>query len=93
MEEISPAAGLKFYDAPVTIPGLAPRPLLIVNGSLDDRCPIEGLYPVMEAAERAYALHNRSSCFSYLFEVGVGHSATERMKENVIDWFDQHLVW
>lgn len=36
-----PAGLLEQYDAPHSLPLLAPRPLLIANGELDPRCPIE----------------------------------------------------
>jgi hypothetical protein len=34
-------AGLSDYDAPQSLPLLAPRPLLIANGELDPRCPMK----------------------------------------------------
>lgn len=36
------AAGLlQHYDAPQSLPLIAPRPLLVANGELDPRCPLE----------------------------------------------------
>lgn len=37
----SPAGLLQHYDAHLSLPLLAPRPLLIANGELDPRCPLE----------------------------------------------------
>ncbi|XP_073123549.1 uncharacterized protein [Henckelia pumila] len=40
------------FDSPHTIPAIAPRPLLILNGEKDPRCPIGGLeQPVSKARE------------------------------------------
>lgn len=32
---------LEAWDAPYSLPLLAPRPLLIANGELDPRCPMQ----------------------------------------------------
>ncbi len=49
------AAGLlDIYDAPHSLPAIAPRPLLAVQGELDPRCPLEGLRPALDAARAAY---------------------------------------
>ena len=31
------------YDAPLSLPSLFPRPFIIVNGALDQRCPLPGV--------------------------------------------------
>ncbi|GFS40297.1 alpha/beta-Hydrolases superfamily protein [Actinidia rufa] len=41
-DRIAPGLASKF-DSPYTIPIIAPRPLLILNGEKDPRCPIGGL--------------------------------------------------
>ena len=44
------------YDAPTSLPVLlAPRPLLLVQGAKDPRCPMDGLLPAYRAAKEAYA--------------------------------------
>ncbi|EXC19460.1 hypothetical protein L484_006155 [Morus notabilis] len=36
------------FDSPYTVPAIAPRPLLILNGAEDPRCPLPGLEFVAE---------------------------------------------
>ena len=43
---------LESYDAPQSLPCVAPRPLLIANGELDARCHMPGVLPAMEAARK-----------------------------------------
>ena len=50
----SGAAALVSLDAEATLPLVAPRPLLLVNGSADGRCPVEGLRAPAGAAEAEY---------------------------------------
>lgn len=39
------------YDAPFSLPAIAPRPLLIANGELDPRCPMRGVHAALPAAQ------------------------------------------
>ena len=43
-----------FLDGPRTFPLIAPRPMLIVNGELDPRNPLEGVRGLVAATRRAY---------------------------------------
>ena len=43
---------LEQYDAPHSLPCVAPRPLLVANGELDLRCHMPGLLPAIEAARK-----------------------------------------
>ncbi|KAH9615381.1 hypothetical protein KSS87_012228 [Heliosperma pusillum] len=49
------------FDAPYTIPAIAPRPLLILNGEEDPRCPLPGLDIPKSKAETSYKAHNADS--------------------------------
>ncbi|KAL4440167.1 hypothetical protein ABPG75_003168 [Micractinium tetrahymenae] len=46
---------LESWDAPNSLPLLAPRPLLIANGELDPRCPMQGVELALEPVRSAYA--------------------------------------
>ncbi|OAY27372.2 hypothetical protein MANES_16G071800v8 [Manihot esculenta] len=52
-DRIAPGLASSF-DAPYTIPAIVPRPLLIVNGAKDPRCPVEGLQIPQSRATKAY---------------------------------------
>jgi len=41
-------------DAQHTVPTIAPRPLLVYNGMLDPRCPIQGLKKVRRKIAEKY---------------------------------------
>lgn len=83
--------GLKYYDAPFSLPALAPRPLLILNCELDERCPIEGLEAVVDAVQKTYHYHDVDSHFMYCIEKGVGHTVTPDMEAATCRWIVQHL--
>jgi dienelactone hydrolase len=52
-EKICPGL-LSDLDAAHTLRCIAPRPLLVVNGEIDPRCPLEGVTEAFEAAREEY---------------------------------------
>ncbi|KAL5975949.1 hypothetical protein ACLOJK_020278 [Asimina triloba] len=46
------------FDSPYTVPVIAPRPLLILNGAEDPRCPLPGLEVPVSRALEAYKESN-----------------------------------
>ena len=80
------------YDSPLSLGCIAPRPLLVVNGELDHRCPIPGLLEAMKAAAEVYKGLGAESNLGLLVEEGVGHEETASMQKAVRQWFDQHLM-
>jgi dienelactone hydrolase len=52
-EKICPGL-LTDLDGPHTLRCIAPRPLLVVNGEIDPRCPIAGVKAAVDAARREY---------------------------------------
>ena len=79
------------YDAPLSLPSISPRPLLVSTGELDDRCPLQG---VMEACERArvvYEADGATERFEFVVEKGVGHKETIECNTRVRDFFDRHF--
>ncbi|KAF5833335.1 Alpha/Beta hydrolase protein [Dunaliella salina] len=42
------------YDAPFSLPELFPRPLIVVNGELDPRCPMPGVLEAFKTTQHAY---------------------------------------
>ncbi|KAL9227295.1 hypothetical protein vseg_003000 [Gypsophila vaccaria] len=88
-DTIAPGLASQF-DAPHTIPAIAPRPLLILNGEVDHRCPLLGLETPILKAEMAHEAHN-SDCFKFVAEAGVGHEMTPTMVKEASIWFDRFL--
>eukprot|EP01018_Ginkgo_biloba_P001305 Gb_24668 [translate_table: standard] len=89
-ERIAPGLADKF-DAPSSVPLIAPRPLLILNGEMDPRCPVEGLESPNSRAFEAYRKGNASENFKFIAESGVGHQITPFMVKAASDWFDKFL--
>jgi len=85
------------FDAPASLPLLSPRPLLLVQGGRDPRCPIEGVRAALDAAHGAY----RRDCGGdeavaqrrlALFEdPAAAHEVTPRMWQSIDEWFEAHL--
>ena len=99
----SPAFAKKFYDR--MIPGIdsifdgpqmlalvAPRPLLVVNGEIDDKTPLEGVKLAAEAAAAAYKAANAEDKFKLIVQEKAGHTVTKESIHTIIDWFAKWLV-
>jgi hypothetical protein len=78
-------------DGPRTMPLVAPRPLLVVNGELDPRCPAGGLEGVVAAVEEAYERENVRGQFRALAQVDTPHACTDEMIEVTNLWLDEIL--
>uniref|UniRef100_A0A1D2A7I5 AB hydrolase-1 domain-containing protein n=1 Tax=Auxenochlorella protothecoides TaxID=3075 RepID=A0A1D2A7I5_AUXPR len=79
------------YDAPASLPIIAPRPLLVVCGQADPRCVIDGVYSSMQAAVEAYAAAGAEDAVDLIVEEGVGHVCTPTMWTAAFDWLDEKL--
>ncbi|KAL7164432.1 hypothetical protein ACSBR2_040364 [Camellia fascicularis] len=87
---IAPGLASKF-DSPYSIPIIAPRPLLILNGKKDPRCPIEGLEIPKSRACKAYEDAHCPDNFKVIAQPGIGHEMTPLMVKEASDWFDTFL--
>ena len=80
------------YDAPRSLPLIAPRPLLLVQGAKDPRCPIEGVQEALAATQDAYSAFPGSEANLELFvDESAAHEITEKMWNRIESWFDEHL--
>ncbi|XP_050215251.1 uncharacterized protein LOC126666280 [Mercurialis annua] len=79
------------FDLPYTIPAIAPRPLLILNGAEDPYCPIAGLEIPKLRAQKAYEESRSQDKFKLIAEPGIGHLMTPFMVKEAADWFDKFL--
>ncbi|KAG6507528.1 uncharacterized protein LOC121981152 [Zingiber officinale] len=89
-ERIAPGLASQF-DAPYTVPAIAPRPLLILNGAEDPRCPLSGLDVSIAKVNGIYEEANCKEKFKFIAEAGVGHYMTVSMVEEASLWFDKFL--
>lgn len=85
-------AGPSGFDAPVSLPLIAPRPLLVLSAELDPRCPLDGVRAAVDAASVEYGLHGAGAHFRFFVEQGVGHSMTPTMWEQIHSFFSSSLL-
>ncbi|XP_022730176.1 uncharacterized protein LOC111285155 [Durio zibethinus] len=64
-DRIAPGLASRF-DSPYSIPAIAPRPLLILNGADDPRCPIDGIKNPTKRARKAYGKAHSSNNFKVM---------------------------
>ncbi|KAF7817134.1 putative alpha/Beta hydrolase [Senna tora] len=79
------------FDSPYTVPAIAPRPLLILNGAEDPRCPLEGLKIPEANARQAYEKSHSLDKFKLVAEPGIQHETTPLMMKEACEWFDRFL--
>ncbi|XP_023755676.1 uncharacterized protein LOC111904131 [Lactuca sativa] len=79
------------FDSPYTVPVIAPRPLLIINGQDDPRCPIEGIDVTISKTQKAFEDAQCLNHFKVIVEPGIGHDVTSSMLKDVSDWLDKFL--
>ncbi|GBF94609.1 hypothetical protein Rsub_06724 [Raphidocelis subcapitata] len=83
---------LDWYDTPLSLPALAPRPLLILNGELDARCPLDGVRAAVQDEQVAYsAARAPEGAFELRVFEGVGHEFTPAMADAAGAFFDEWL--
>lgn len=89
-DRIAPGLASKF-DSPYTVPTIAARPQIIINGAEDPRCPRLGLEAPISNAVEVYRKANCSECFKFVGEPGIGHQMTPFMVKEGSDWLDRFL--
>ena len=80
-----------FLDGPRTFPLIAPRPMLIVNGELDPRNPLEGVRGLVAATRRAYESKKKPKNFVAVAQRGTSHACTPQMLALADAWLDWRL--
>lgn len=83
---------LETYDAPMSLPCIAPRPLLVANGELDPRCPMQGVHEAMDAARAAYEAAGAGDRLQLFVDPGRNHEVSPEMRAEVRKWLDMHLA-
>jgi dienelactone hydrolase len=74
------------FDAPMMLPLIAPRPLLVVNGDSDPRTPLDGVMECVAAAQRAYAEAGASEKVALYLQPHAGHVFTPIAELVALDW-------
>ncbi|KAK7352841.1 hypothetical protein VNO80_18271 [Phaseolus coccineus] len=90
LDRVAPGLASEF-DSPNSIPAIAPRPLLIINGAEDPYCPIASLEVPRSKATEAYEEFQCLDHFKCIAEAGVGHELTKFQVKESADWFDRFL--
>ncbi|KAF2599819.1 hypothetical protein F2Q68_00012261 [Brassica cretica] len=79
------------FDEAYSVPVTAPRPLYLLNGAKDPRCPLGGLVVPLKRAKKGYKKTASPRNFKFVAEKGVGHRVTSFMIKETADWFDKFL--
>jgi len=80
------------FDAPESLRWIAPRPMLVLSGEKDPRCPIEGVKESLAAARVAYAELGAAKHLEHFFQEGVGHEMTAEMWRKIDAFFARTLL-
>ncbi|KAI4337482.1 hypothetical protein L6164_015893 [Bauhinia variegata] len=89
-DRIAPGLASQF-DSPYSIPAIASRPLLIINGAEDPRCPLEGIKISDSEARKAYGDSNSLDNYKLTAQPEIGHQMSPSMVKEASDWFDRFL--
>jgi hypothetical protein len=77
---------LEHLDLPKSLPALAPRPVVLLNGELDDSMPVEGVEDCVEAAREAYATLGAEARLRFCACENVAVNPTPAMHVQADDW-------
>lgn len=81
----------QYGDIPDIVALIAPRPLHLNFGALDDGSPIEEVRAALPRIAEAYAAHDAAERFTYFIEEDAGHVLSEAMWQHVRDHFQRYL--
>ncbi|KAK9148728.1 hypothetical protein Scep_007485 [Stephania cephalantha] len=89
-DRIAPGLASNF-DSPYTVPVIVPRPLLILNGAEDPRCPLGGLEIPLSRTRKEFEAASCAEKFKFIAQPGIEHQMTLQMIKEASDWFDKFL--
>ena len=78
------------YDCPSMLRLFAGRPLMILNGTEDPNCPIDGAKIAIASAERAFKDAGAADKLRVIIEP-VGHTVTNSQRTAAMEWFVRWL--
>jgi dienelactone hydrolase len=82
---------LQYGDTPDIVGLIAPRPLHLNFGEMDDGSPIQEVREGIKTIASAYQQAGAPDRFSHYIESGAGHVLSEEMWRRTRDWFRRHL--
>lgn len=80
-----------YFDGPVMVPLVAPRPFLAINGDSDPRTPLPGLKLCTDAAEAAYATAGAPQNFTHIIQPNTAHKVTPASMKLAQEWLVDRL--
>jgi len=81
----------QYGDLPDIVGLIAPQPLHLNFGELDDGSPIEEVRAALPRIQAAYEAQGAAENFTYFIEPGAGHVLSQAMWERVRAHFRKHL--
>ena len=82
----------QYGDTPDIAGLIAPRPLHMNFGELDEGSPIDEVRTGIQTIARAYERAGVPEHFSHCIEPGAGHVLSEEMWRRTREWFRKHLL-
>ena len=82
---------LNHFDTEALMGLIAPRPFLVLTGDQDHGSPVSGMKVLEEKLDKVYGLYDRGSNFKSIIYENTGHVYTDKMKIEMINWFNKHL--
>jgi dienelactone hydrolase len=79
------------FDAPVMLPLIAPRPLLVINADSDANTPLAGVRLAVNSAKPAYAAANAAEQLAFIIQEDTPHRVNPESIDAGIAWFVRWL--
>jgi len=80
------------FDANCSVGCVAPRPMLVLSGERDPRCPIEGVYAAVEEGRKEYSALGAAGKLQLFVDPGIEHEMTQAMWDRVDAFMDAELL-
>jgi len=82
---------LRHFDTEAITSLIAPRPLLLQSGALDEGSPVSGIRKMEPVVRSAYRLYGAEGKFRSEIIPGLGHQYTPGMWEETVRWLEANL--
>jgi len=82
---------LKHFDSEAIYALVAPRPMLMLSGDQDYNAPPDGIEVLERKIGAVYELYGKPEAFRSVLYKNTGHEYLSEMRQEMPDWFTQHL--
>jgi dienelactone hydrolase len=82
---------LNHFDTEAVLALIAPRPVLLMNGDVDDGSPVDGIHAIEKAVQPVYRLYDEEKQWVSKVYPGQGHVYTPDMWQTTLGWLDEKL--